>query len=74
MYLMSFFGVPKEILKQLDFMDLISFGKGTTIRKKIKSYRLTKWGVLCLPKEQGGLGIIDLVTQNACLLTLYINQ
>jgi hypothetical protein len=33
---MSFFGVPKEILKQLDFMDLISFGKGTTIRKKNK--------------------------------------
>jgi hypothetical protein len=50
------------------------FWQGDNHKKKIKSYRLTKWGVLCLPKEQGGLGIIDLVTQNACLLTLYINQ
>ena len=28
-----------------------------------------KWGILCLPKEQGGLGIIILEVQNVCLLS-----
>jgi hypothetical protein len=41
----------------------------TIIRKK---YRLTKWGILCLPKEQGGLGIINLEVHNICLLSKWI--
>jgi hypothetical protein len=37
-----------------------------------KKYRLTKWGILCLPKEQGGLGIINLEVHNICLLSKWI--
>ncbi|WVZ93427.1 hypothetical protein U9M48_039405 [Paspalum notatum var. saurae] len=37
-----------------------------------KKYRLTKWGVLCLPKNQGGLGILNLEAQNTCLLSKWL--
>jgi hypothetical protein len=37
-----------------------------------KKYRLAKWGILCRPKDQGGLGIIDLEIQNICLLSKWI--
>jgi hypothetical protein len=54
MYMMSFFEVPKGILKKLDLYWSNFFWQGNNHKKK---YRLTKWGILCLPKEQGGLGI-----------------
>ena len=31
-------------------------------------YRLTKWSVVCCPKDQGGLGIHDLEVKNRALL------
>ncbi|WVZ51657.1 hypothetical protein U9M48_002779 [Paspalum notatum var. saurae] len=43
--------------------------EGTTIRKK---YRLSKWDILCLPKDQGGLGILNLEIQNKCLLSKWL--
>jgi hypothetical protein len=35
-------------------------------------YRLAKWDILCRPKDQGGLGILDLQLQNKCLLAKWI--
>jgi hypothetical protein len=29
-----------------------------------KKYRLTKWSVVCRPKDQGGLGVHDLQVKN----------
>jgi uncharacterized membrane protein YobD (UPF0266 family) len=69
MYMMSFFEVPKGILKKLDFYLSNFFWQGDNHKKK---YRLTKWEILCLPKEQGGLGIINLEVQNICLLIKWL--
>ncbi|WVZ69750.1 hypothetical protein U9M48_018486 [Paspalum notatum var. saurae] len=33
-----------------------------------KKYRLVRWEIVRMPKNQGGLGILDLDTQNKCLL------
>ncbi|WVZ49290.1 hypothetical protein U9M48_000659 [Paspalum notatum var. saurae] len=54
MFMMSFFEIPKGILKKLDF------------------YRLTKWDILCLPKDQGGMGIRNLEVHNVCLLSKWL--
>ncbi|WVZ54481.1 hypothetical protein U9M48_005268, partial [Paspalum notatum var. saurae] len=60
MYMMSFFKIS---------IHRASFGKVAIIEKK---YRLTKWGHLCLPKDQGGLEILNLEAQNACLLSKWL--
>lgn len=31
-----------------------------------------KWGILCLPKDQGGLGILNLEIQNVCLQSKWL--
>ena len=41
------------------------------LAEKLK-YQLAKWDILCRPKDQGGLGILDLQTQNKCLLAKWI--
>ena len=35
-------------------------------------YRLAKWDILCRPKDQGGLGILNLELQNKCLLAKWL--
>jgi len=69
MHMMSFFEIPKGILKELDFYRFRFFWQGDNHRRK---YRLTKWGLLCLPKDQGCLGILNLEAQNACLLSKWL--
>lgn len=49
----------------LNFSAQDFIGKG---RKKRK-YRLAKWSILCLPKDQGGLGIQDLNIKNIAVLS-----
>ncbi|WVZ49766.1 hypothetical protein U9M48_001095 [Paspalum notatum var. saurae] len=66
---MSFFEIPKGIHKKLNFFRSGFFWQGDNHRKK---YRLTKWGLLCLPKDQGGLGILNLEAQNTCLLSKWL--
>lgn len=34
----------------------------------IKKYHLVSWPLVCQPKDQGGLGILDLEAMNKCLL------
>jgi hypothetical protein len=41
------------------------FWQGDSEKKK---YRLTKWSVVCRPKDQGGLGVHDLEVKNRALL------
>lgn len=66
MFMFSFFEVPWEVLKRLDQFRSRFFWEGGGLKKK---YRLTKWSVLCTPKDLGGLGILDLRLQNRCLLS-----
>ena len=69
MYMFSFFEVPREVLKKLDFYRSKFFWQCDEHKKK---YRLTKWSILCSPKDQGGLGILNLDLQNKCLLSKWL--
>jgi hypothetical protein len=69
MFMMSFFEIPKGVLKNLDHFRSIFFWQGST--KKYK-YKLARWVILCRPKDQGGLEILDLQFQNKCLLAKWL--
>jgi hypothetical protein len=66
MFMLSFFEVPRGVLERLDYYRSRFFWQSDGHKKK---YRLEKWSVLCTPKDQGGLVIIDLNLQNMCLLS-----
>jgi hypothetical protein len=67
--MLSFFEIPKEVLKKLNHIRSRFFRQGDGYKRK---YRLAKWSIMCRPKEQGGLGIMDLETQNKCLLSKWL--
>jgi exonuclease III len=69
MFMMSFFEIPKGVLKNLDHFRSRFFWQGSSDKHK---YRLAKWNILCRPKDQGGLGILDLKLQNKCLLAKWL--
>ena len=64
-FMMSFFEIPKGVLKNLDHFRSRFFWQGSFDKHK---YHLAKWDILCRPKDQGGLGILNLQLQNKCLL------
>ena len=37
-----------------------------------RKYRLSKWDILCRPKDQGGPGIMNLEVQKKCLLSKWL--
>jgi hypothetical protein len=67
--MISFFEKPKGVLKNLDHFKSRFFWQGSN--KKYK-YRLARWDILCRPKDQGGLRILDLQLQNKCLLAKWL--
>ena len=69
MFMMSLFEILKEVLKKLDQYRSRFFWQG---RKDKKKYCLAKWDIICRPKDQGGLGIINLQLQNKALLSKWI--
>jgi hypothetical protein len=69
LFMMSFFELPKGILHKLDYFRSRFFWQGDDHKKK---YRLAQWHIICRPKEQGGLGILDLDIQNKCLLSKWL--
>jgi hypothetical protein len=69
LFMMSFFETPKEVLKKLDQYRSRFFWQGGKDKKK---YHLAKWDIICRPKDQGGLGIINLQVQNKALLSKWI--
>ena len=50
LYMLSFFKLPKGVLTRLDYFRSRFFWQGDNEKKK---YRLTKWNVLCRPKDRG---------------------
>ena len=58
MFMMSFFEISKGVLKNLDHFRSRFF--------------FAKWDILCRPKDQGGLGILNLQLQNKCLLAKWL--
>ena len=54
MFLLSFFEIPKGVRKRLDFYRSRFFWQSNQLKRR---YRLTKWNLVCRPKDQGVLGI-----------------
>ena len=65
LYMISFFQLPKGVLKKIDYFRSRFFWQGDSEKKK---YRLARWDVVCRPKDQGGLGIHDLEVKNSAIL------
>ena len=69
MFMLSFFEVPKGVRKRIDLFRSRFFWQSDGDKRK---YRLTKWSVMCRPKEQGGLGIENFELKNKCLLSKWL--
>ena len=69
MFMLSFMEIPKGVRKRLDFFRSRFFWQSNDTKKK---YRLTKWNIVCRPKDQGGLGTEVLELKNQCLLSKWL--
>ena len=69
MFLLSFFEIPIGVRKRLDFYRSRFFWQSDLKKRK---YRLTKWNIVCRPKDQGGLGIEVLEIKKLCLLSKWL--
>jgi hypothetical protein len=67
--MLSFFEIPIGVRKCLDFyISIFSWEREDNKNK----YRLTKWNIICHPKDQGGLEIEVLELKNKCLLAKWL--
>jgi hypothetical protein len=48
--MLSFLEIPKEDRKRMDFLDQVIYGNE-------KKYRMTRWNIICRPKDLGGIGV-----------------
>ena len=63
---------PPQVIKQIDiFRKHCLWSKGDINRK---GRCLAAWEVACKPKNQGGLGIIDIQSQNEALLMKFLDK
>lgn len=69
MFLLSFFEISVGVRKRLDFYRSRFFWQSDEIKRK---YKLSRWDIVCRPKEQGGLGIENLEVKNKCLLSKWL--
>jgi hypothetical protein len=63
--MLSFLEIPKGVRKIFDYFRSNFFWESDDDKKK---YWLSKWNILCRPKDQGRLGIEVLELNNKCLL------
>jgi hypothetical protein len=66
MFMLSFMEIPVGVRKRLDYYRSNFFWQSDENKRK---YRLSKWNMLCRPKEQGGLGIEVFELKNKCFLS-----
>jgi hypothetical protein len=69
MFMLFLFEIPIEVPKRLDFYRSHFFWQSDGHKRK---YRLSKWNIICRPKEQGGLGVEVLDLKNKCLLSKWL--
>jgi hypothetical protein len=64
MLMLSFFEIPIGVRKRLDFRSRF-FWRSDGHKKK---YRLSRWNIICRPKDQGGLGleVLEIKTNVYC--------
>jgi len=64
--------IPPQVIKQIDiYRKHCLWSKGDINRK---GSCLVAWETACKPKDQGGLGIIDIETQNHALLLKFLDK
>ena len=66
MFFMSTFSLHKTVIKQVDKYKKHSLWRGSDINDRTPSK--ATWELVCLPKEEAGLGVLNLQTQNEALL------
>ena len=69
MYMMGFYMLPKGVHKKMDAIRAKFFWQGAGEQSK---YHMAKWIAMARPKAQGGLGIINTLLMNECLITKWI--
>ena len=69
MFMLSFLEIPKGIRKRLNYFRSRFFWQSNETKKK---YRLSKWNIVCRPKDQGGLEIEVLEIKNQCLISKWL--
>ena len=69
LYMISFHRIPTGVKERMDFFRRrLLWQEDQGIRK----YHLGQWPVICSPKDQGGLGVLDLDLMNKTLLGKWI--
>lgn len=59
--MMSVYLLPKGVKKRIDhFRARLLWQEDQGVRK----YHLVSWPIVCQPKDQGGLGVVDLTIKN----------
>lgn len=71
-FLMSCLLLYKGIIDKIDKYRRHLFWRGKDLEKK--NPPLAAWEMICRPKDKGGLGILNLHTQNTCLLMKMIHK
>jgi hypothetical protein len=71
-FAMSTFLLPKTIIKQIDKYRKHCLWRGSDSNNKKPPK--AAWPMVSLPKEQGGLGVLNLKRQNECLLLKYLHK
>jgi hypothetical protein len=66
------FSLPKTIIKQINKYRKHCLWRGSDINNK-KPPKAT-WAMVCISKEEGGLGVLNLRTQNGCLLLKHLGK
>lgn len=64
LYMISLFRLPKGVKERIDFFRRFIWQEGQEIRK----YHWVQWQEICSPKDQGGLGVLDLEIMNKGIL------
>jgi hypothetical protein len=69
MYMISFFKLPKGVKEKMDFFRRRFLWQED---QGIRKYHLVQWPIICSPRDQGGLGVLDLDIMNKALLGKWI--
>ena len=72
MYYMSTFKLHKTVVKQIDKYRKHCLWRGADINAKQPPK--AAWELVCLPKKEGGLGVLNLRTQNEALLLKHLHK
>jgi hypothetical protein len=69
LYMLSFYRMPVGVKEKIDRIRNNFLWDETEGHKK---YHLVNWQTICMPKDQGGLGVLDLEKMNISLLAKWL--